>query len=98
LALITGAKNKAELGRALDMKLKAIWAAMDRGGVPYPQIVDKIQPGEWEYVFTGRRTPRALPLAEAIKAVEAAGLAVVSRSAIQAAPAAPRPQGEGSPS
>lgn len=95
LALVTGSKSKAELGRALGMQLKAIWAAMDREKPPYPHIVDRIPPGEWEYVFTGRRSSVALPLQEAIKAVEAAGLAVVSRSAIQAAQAAPEPLAKG---
>lgn len=96
LAQVTGAKTKAELGRALGMELKAIWAAMKRQGVPYPQIVDKIHPKEWEYVFHGRRSSYALPLAEAIKAVEAAGLAVISRSAIPAPAAPPGAERKGS--
>lgn len=60
MAQITGAKTKAELGRALGMELKAIWAAMKRGGVPYPQIVDKIPPADWEYIFRGTRSAPTL--------------------------------------
>ena len=76
MAQVTGAKTKAELGRALGMNLKAIWAAMDRKRVPYPHIVDKIPPREWEYVFTGRRASVALSHPEMMQALVDAGYRV----------------------
>jgi hypothetical protein len=55
VALLYGCKTKADLGRTLGMSLKSIWAAIERESVPYPQIVDKCRPADWEFIFTGRR-------------------------------------------
>jgi hypothetical protein len=57
IAHLYGCKTKADLGRVLGMSLKSIWAAIERESVPYPQIVDKCPPSDWEFIFTGRRPP-----------------------------------------
>ena len=86
LAQLYACKSKADLGRVLGMQLKAIWAAMERGGVPYPQIVDKCPPEDWPYIFHGK--PRRDVLETAAAELRAKGLRMILEPL--PAPEAPR--------
>lgn len=51
------------------MSLKSVWAAIDRESIPYPQIVDKLPPADWEFIFRGERSEpsKSLSLEDALR-------------------------------
>lgn len=85
--------SDAAMARKLKIAPQDIPRFRKTGNTPYKQILNEVHPKEWEYVFHGRRSSYAQPLAEAIRHVEAAGLAVISKDALRSPAGPPAPEG-----
>jgi hypothetical protein len=91
---IYGLEKDSEVARKIGLGRQDIYTYKKRKSIPFAYILENTPPQDWEFIFLGRRSARALPLREAIEAIEAQGLAVVSPSILRAAQAAqPPPEG-----
>jgi hypothetical protein len=84
IAELYGAPSDAAIGRKLGgLSNQAVYTYRKRNSIPYGHIIENCPAADWPYIFLGSALAVALPLQEAIRAVEAAGLAVVSRSLLR---------------
>lgn len=94
-----GASSDAAIGRKLGgLSNQAVYTYRKRQSIPYGHIIENCPPGDWEYIFTGRRSePPADGVEAALRTLTAAGFEVTLKAPPAAQPPRGLPEGPKSP-